>query len=197
VLLVGKACALDTQPTTAPCRVRTSRQTDTTMTHLRHGGDPWRLAMHATGTKTRTDPRRTSHMRCTGYMLAHALGSAAQEAKHEGHHRLLHPGMPSTDVGRLLHGTMAPRGKRGRRALSHVTSLPQGSVSHAGLPVRLTLKTCSPVLVASRLTRLPTKPLPPKTTSFGLPDACWIIAQTQFQDRFALSFYSESTRAVR
>ena len=52
--------------------------------------------------------------------------------------------------------------------LTHLTSLTHGAETPFGAaPLRLTDTTVSPVRSASSLTRLPTKPLPPKMTSFG------------------------------
>ncbi len=56
------------------------------------------------------------------------------------------------------------------RTFTHLTSLTHGAETPLGAaPLRLTDTTASPVRRASSLTRLPTKPLPPKMTSFGWP----------------------------
>ena len=57
-----------------------------------------------------------------------------------------------------------------QRTFTHLTSLTHGAETPFGAaPLRLTDTTASPVRKASSLTRLPTKPLPPKMTSFGWP----------------------------
>ncbi len=59
---------------------------------------------------------------------------------------------------------------RRARACSQVTSSTQGARCR-GAPERLTLTTPRPVLSASSHTRLPTKPLPPNTSTLGSPGA--------------------------